>query len=181
VVDNYLPTLVGLLEDEGKKAFGASTVFLAAVEFVLAEADGVVLAERVDFKLGEGEGAHAGLGRVVVVVLLDEAAEAAGELAGDEDGVGGVFVSEGESVDIAAVPGGLLGEEDLDDAELPRGGHVQIRGGVLSVDDQVGAAESERKKQMREAAGKAARCSAVHGDPLGEVIWRCGWRGDAVC
>ena len=133
MVDYDFPAFVGFFEDEGEEAFGVAAFFFASVEFVLAEADGVVFAEGVDFQLGEGEIAHGGFVGVVVVVLLDESGVTAGELAGDEDGVGGVFIAEGEAVDVAAIPGGLLGEEDFDYAELLRGGGVEVGGGVLGV------------------------------------------------
>ncbi len=50
---------------------------------------------------------------------------------GHEEDVGGVLEGLGEAVDVAAVPGGFLGEQDLDDVEFGSGGGVQVGGGVL--------------------------------------------------
>ena len=131
VVDYDLPALVGFFEDEGEDSFYVAAVLFAAVELVFADADGEFFVEAVDFEIGEGEGTHGGFVGVVVLVLFDEAFVSAGDLVGDEEGVGGVFVGLGEAVDVAAVPGGLLGEQDLDDVELYAGGGVEVGGGVL--------------------------------------------------
>ena len=133
MVDDDLPALVGFFEDEREETFYVAAVLFAAVELILADADGEFFVEAVDFEVSEGEGAHGGFIGVVVLVLFDEAGVAAVDLAGDEEGVGGVFVGLGKGVYVAAVPGGLLGEEDFDDVELYAGGGVEVRGGVLRV------------------------------------------------
>src|ERR1700681_829061 len=122
VVDDDLPALVGLFEDQGEEALGVAAVFFGAFKLVLTDAYGEVFVERVDLKLGEGEGPHRGLGGVVATILLDESGVSTGDLVGEKDGVGRVFVGFGEGVDVAAVPRSLLGEGDLDDVEFLLGG-----------------------------------------------------------
>ena len=133
VVDDNLPALVGFFEDEGEEAFRVAAIFFAAVELIFADADGELFVESVDLELREGEGAHGGLAGVVVAVLFDEAGEAVVDVVGEEDGVGRVLVGVGEGLDVAAIPGGLLCDEDFDDVELLAGGGVEVRGGVLRV------------------------------------------------
>ena len=87
VVDDDLPAVVGVFKDEGEEAFGDAAVFLAALEMVFADDDGEVLIERMDLEVGVGEGAHRGLVGVVVLVLVEQAGKAAGDLVGDDEGV----------------------------------------------------------------------------------------------
>jgi hypothetical protein len=167
VVDDDLPAFVSFFEDKGEEAFGVAAVFFAAFELIFADADGETVIEGVDFEIGEGEGSHSGFGGVVVAVLLDEAGVAAGDLAGEEDGVGGVFVALGEAFDVAAVPGGLLGEEDFDDAELLRCGGVEGIGS-LGVGEGGAGEHSRAEEQVEEAADELVE---RHGRPR---------RGDGV-
>ncbi len=151
MVDDDLPAFFGFFEDEGEDAVGVTAFFFASFEVVFADADGEFFVEGVDFELGEAEGSHGGFGGVVVVVLVDHAGEASVELAGDEDGVGGVFVALGEAVDVAAVPGGLLLEEDLDDVEFLLGGGVEGLG--LGVEGWGGEAGEEGEDDEVTAKG----------------------------
>ena len=137
VVDDDLPAVVGIFEDEGEEAFGVAAVFFAAFEVVFADNDSEVFVERMDLEVGVVEGAHGGFVGVVVLVLVEQAGEAAGDLVGDEEGVGGVFVAAGEAGEVALVPGVLLGDQDLDDVEfLARGGVERVR--LLCVEERRG-------------------------------------------
>jgi hypothetical protein len=151
VVDDDLPALVGFFEDEGEDAVGVAAFFFVAVEVVFADDYGEPFVEGVDLELGEAEGAHCGSGGVVVAVLLEHAVDAAEDLAGDEEGVGGVFVALDEGFEVATVPGGLLGEEDLDDVELLLGGGLEL--GVLRVGDEGQKEDGEEGKSGSAEAG----------------------------
>lgn len=125
VVDDDAPAFGSFFHDEGEDAIGVAAGFFGAFEVVFAEGDGEVLVERMDFEVGEGEGAHGGAVGVIAVVAVKEAGEAAVDLAREEEGVGRVFVGLGEGVEITGVPGALLGEEDLDAAEFDGAGGVE--------------------------------------------------------
>jgi hypothetical protein len=149
VVNDDLPALVGLFEDQGEEAFGVASVFFAAIEMIFADDYGEALVERMGFELGEAEGSHRGPVGVVAAVGVEHALEAAVDYASDEDGVGGVFVGLGEGVKIASVPGGFLGQEDLDDVELCLGNWLELV--VLSV---CAAGCSERKQKSESEDGE---------------------------
>ena len=126
MVDDDLPSLIGLFEDEGEDAVGVTTVFFAAVEMVLADDYGEILVEWVDFEFGETEIAHCGSAWVVVTVLIEHAVDAAKDLVGDEEGVRGVFVALNEGLEVAFIPCGFLRHKDLDDVELLLGGGLEL-------------------------------------------------------
>ena len=84
VVDDDLPAVIGVFEDQGEEAFGDAAVFLAAVEVVFADDDCEVLVEGMDLEVGVAQGAHRGSVGVVVLVLVDEAGESTEDLVGDE-------------------------------------------------------------------------------------------------
>ena len=148
VIEDDLPAGCGLFEDEGEDALRVSAIFVTAVEVESADAEGEVVAERVHREIGEGEGSHAFLGGVVVVVGGEHAVVATLDLGVDEEGVGRVFVALGEGVEVALVPGGLLAEEDLDDVELELRGGREV--GCLGVEDG-----SEGKKQEEDESSRA--------------------------
>ena len=147
MVEDDLPAVVGVFEDEGEEAFGVAAVFFAALEAVFADDDGEVFVERVDLEVGVGEGAHGGFARVVVFVLVEQAGEAAEDLVSDEEGVGRVLVSLGEAGEVALVPGVLLRKKDLDDVELLPGGGVEGVG-LLRED-------KSRRQEGEDESGKA--------------------------
>jgi len=118
VIDDDLPAVVGIFEDEGEETFGAATVFFAAFQVVLADDDGEVFIERMDLEVGVRESAHSGFIGVVVFVLVEQAGEAAEDLVGDKERVRRVFISLGETSQIAFIPGVLLGDKNLDDVEF---------------------------------------------------------------
>ena len=113
MVDDDLPAVVGIFEDEGEESFGVAAVFLAAFEVVFADDDGEVFVEGMDLKVGVGERAHGGSVGVVAFVLVEQAGEAAEDLVGDKEGVGRVFEAAGEGGEVALVPGVLLGDRTL--------------------------------------------------------------------
>jgi len=125
----------------------------------------------MNLEVGEAESAHGGSGRVVALVLVEQAGEATEYLVSDEEGIGRVFESADVAGEVAFVPGVFLGEEDLDDVELlARGGVERVR--LLSGEDgwcDEGEAES------CEAKSETTR----HKGSLGES--RFGWRyGDEL-
>ena len=87
VVEDNLPALVGLFEDEREVAFGGTAVFLASIETIFSDAGGEVFAEGMDLEVGEAESAHGGFGGIVAAVLSEQACEPVVDCAGDEDGV----------------------------------------------------------------------------------------------
>ena len=125
MVDDDLPAVVRIFEDEGEEAFNVAAVLFAALEMVFADDDGKVFVERMNLEVGVGKGAHRGFARVIVLVLIEQAGEAAEDLVGDEEGVGRVLEAAGEGGEVALVPGVLLGDEDLDDVELLAGRGVE--------------------------------------------------------
>jgi len=152
VIDDDLPAIVCVLEDEGEEAFCIAAIFFASFEAVFSRDDGEVLVERVDLEVGEGEGAHGGSAGIVALVLVEQAGESAEDLVGDEEGVGRVFESADVSGEVAFVPGVLLGEEDLDDVQLlARGSVERVRllrgeeGGEEQSDAESGETERETK------------------------------------
>ena len=146
MIDDDFPAVVCVLEDEGEEAFGVAALFFAAFEAVFSGDDGEVLVERMDFEVGEAESSHGGFVGVVVLVLVEQAGEAAEDLVGDEEGVGRVFEAVDVAGEVAFVPGVLLGEEDLDDVEL------LARGGV----ERVGCCASRRAAGRKRARLRAA-------------------------
>jgi hypothetical protein len=160
VIDDDLPSVVGVLEDEGEETFDVASVFFASFNVVFADDDGEVFIERVNFKVGVGEGAHGCFAGVVVFVLLDEASEAAKDLMGDEEGIGRVFESTGECDEVSFVPGVLLSDEDLDDVEFLAGGGVEWVGRLLRVNGRCHKGEEE--------SGEAEGGTKGHGDLGGE-------------
>ena len=133
VVDDDLPSVVGVLEDERKEAVGIAAILLVAVKVIPPDDHGEVLVERVDLEVGVGEGAHGAPVGIVMLVLIDKAGESAKDLMSDKEGVGRVLVAAGEGGEVALVPGVLLGDKDLNDAELLLGSGVErvwfLRGG----------------------------------------------------
>src|SRR5207302_9043369 len=98
--------------------FSVSALFFASFQAIFPGNNGEVFVERMNFEVGEGEGAHGGPGGVVALVLVEQAGEATEDLMGDEEGVGRVFESVDVAGEVAFVPGVFLREEDLDDVEL---------------------------------------------------------------
>ena len=131
MVDDNLPSVIGVFKDEGKEAFGGAAVFLAAVEVVSADDDREVLIERMDLEIGVAERAHRGSIGIVVLVLVDEAGESTEDLVRDEQSVRRVLVPAREAGKIPLVPGILLGEENLNNVELLTRGGVERVGGLL--------------------------------------------------
>jgi hypothetical protein len=166
VVDDDLPAVGRFFEDQGEDASCIAAIFFASFEVIFAYADGEVFVEGVDLKLGEGEGAHGGAVGVVAFVLVYEASIAAGDLVGDEEGVGRVFVAADEGGDVAAVPGCLLREKDLDDVEFLAGGGVErlrcLRG------------EGDGYEEGEEDGSKAKGGTQCHGEPRrgSSLDWR---------
>jgi len=168
VIDDDLPAVVGVLEDEREEAFGVAAISFAPFQAVFSRDDGEVFVERMDFEVGEGEGPHGGSVGVVVLVFVEQAGEAAEDLVGDEEGVGRVFESADVAGEVAFVPGVLLGEEDLDDVEL------LARGGVEGVGLLRG--EEDGEKQHKAESCEAERETKRHRRSQGEswLIWRYG-------
>ncbi len=164
MVDDDLPALVGLFEDEAEEAVGWAAIFLAAFEVVFADADGESLVEGVDFELGEGERAHGGLAGIVVLVLFEQAGEAAVDAAADEERIGRILVDLGEGLDVAAVPGRLLLEEDLDDVELLPAGGVEL----LFLLRCGSCAENGGRKEDQAESGSGETGSKLHRRPRRE-------------
>ena len=92
---------------------------------VFAESHGEVFVERMDFEVGEGEGAHGCAVGVVLVVAVDEASVAPVDVMREKQRVRRVLVCLGKLVEIAFVPGALLCKQNLDAAEFSRAGSVQ--------------------------------------------------------
>ena len=130
MIEDDLPAVVGVFDDEGEEAFDVAAVFPTALEVVFAEDDGEVLVERVDLEVGVGESAHGGLGGVVTLVFIEQTSEAAEDLVGDEERVGRVFEAAREGGEISLVPGVLLGDENFDDVQLLAAGGME-RVGLL--------------------------------------------------
>ena len=118
MIDDDLPAVVCVFEDEREEAFCIAALFFAAFEAIFSGDDGEVLVERMDLEVGEAESAHGGSGGVVALVLVEQAGEAAEDLVGDEEGVGRIFEAVDVTGEVAFVPGVFLGEEDLDDVEF---------------------------------------------------------------
>ena len=157
MVDDDLPALIGLLEDEGKDAVGVAAIFFAAVQVVFADDYGEILVERMDLELGEAESAHGRSAGVVVAILVEHPIYAAEHLVGDEEGARGVFVALDEGLKVAFIPCVLLGHENLDDIELLLGCDLELIALRLGRD---GYGEEER-----ENCGVATR-AAWHGGHL---------------
>ena len=168
MIDDDLPAVVGVFEDEGEEAIGVSAVFLASFDAIFSGDDGEVLIERMDLEVGEGEGSHGGSVGVVVLVLVEQAGEAAEDLMGDEESIGRVFESVDVAGEVAFVPGVLLREEDLDDVEL------LARGGVKRVGLLRG--EEYGEKQSDAESGETDREAKGHKGSRGEswFVWRYG-------
>jgi hypothetical protein len=81
---------------------------------------------------------------------------------GDDEGVGRVLETAGEGGEVPFVPGVLLGDEDLDDAEL------LARGGMERIGSLRGK-ESRREKAEAES-GEAERETKGHSDLKGGLI-----------
>ena len=139
-----------LFEDFDEGAVAVAAELLGAGEGVFAGGESEGVAEGADFYLGLLEGAEGvAVGEAGVEAGADggEAAEGRAE---DGLGVGGVF-EEGEvGVEVAFVPGGFLGEEDLGDVELEAGGGEELVGG-LSVSGQRGE-EGESQEEFAHGA-----------------------------
>jgi hypothetical protein len=168
VVNDDLPAVVGVFEDQREEAFGVAAVFFAAFKMVFADDDGEVFVKRMDLEVGVGEGAHGGFGGIVVFVLVEQAGETARDLAGDEDCVGGVLEASGEGREVALVPRILLGDEDLDDVELLAAGGVERVWLLRGKEGWCKEGESE--------SGEAERRTKRHEGSRG----RAGWFGVAV-
>ncbi len=128
--EDDLPAGGGFFEDVDEGAVGVAAGFFGAGEAVGAGGDGEGVAEGADFDLGLLEGSHGvAVGEAGVEAGADggEAAEGCAE---DGLGVGGVFVEGEIGVEVGAVPGGFLGEEDLGDVELEAGGGEELVGGL---------------------------------------------------
>ncbi len=151
MVDDDLPAVVCVFEDEREKAFCVAAILLAALDVVFAQDNGKVLVERMNLEVGVGEGSHGCFGGVVVLVLVDHAREAAEDLVSDEEGIGRVFESAGEGDEVTFIPGVFLGDQDLDDVEFLTGGGVKrVRflrgeeGGVMTVRRRAARRRKER-------------------------------------
>jgi hypothetical protein len=126
--EDDLPAGEGLFEDFYEGAVAVAARLFGAGELVFAGGEGEVVAHGADFYLGLLEGAHGvGVGEAGVETGADggEAAEGSAE---DGLGVGGVFEVGEVGVEVAAVPGGFLSEEDLGDVELEAGGGEELVG-----------------------------------------------------
>ena len=115
VVADDLPAGGSVFKDEEEVAVGVAAAGGGAFEVEAAGGGGEVVVERLDFELGEGEGAHFLLGGVGGFVVGEHLGVAAGDAGADEEDVGGVFVAGGEGVEVAAVPVGGGVVEDGED------------------------------------------------------------------
>lgn len=125
MVDDDLPSVVGVLEDQGEKAFGTAAVFFCTFEAVFAEDDCEVFVEGMDLEVGVGEGSHGGSARIITLVLFDKTGKATEDLMGDKESVRRVFEALYKSCEVAVVPCVFLSDEDLDDVEFLPGGGMQ--------------------------------------------------------
>jgi hypothetical protein len=166
VIDDDLPAVVGVLEDEREEAICIAAIFFAPFEAIFSGDDGEVLVEGMDLQIGEGERPHGGSAGVVTLVLVEQAGVAAEDLASDEECVGRVFESADVADEIAFIPGVLLGQEDLDDIKL------LARGGVERV--WLLRGEEGGEKQSDAESGETDREAKGHEGSRGEsrFVWR---------
>jgi len=125
VVDDDLPAVVSIFEDEREQTFGVATIFFAAFKMVFANDDGEVFVERMDLEIAVSEGAHGCFVGIVVFVFVEQPGKTTGDLMRDEEGVGRVFIAAGKGREVAIVPGVLLRDEDFDDVQLLARGRVK--------------------------------------------------------
>ena len=121
-----MPAGGGFFEDGGEAAGGVAAAFAGAGEVVFAGGEGEGFAEGADFDvflLEVAEGVAVG---EVGAEGGTDGGEAADGAAEDGLGVGRVFIEGEVGVEVAAVPGGLLGEEGLGDVELKAGGGEEL-------------------------------------------------------
>ena len=145
MVEDDFPALGSFLHNKGEDAFGVAAGLLVAFEVVFADDDGESFVQRVDLEVGEGKRAHGGPIRVVALVALDEAAEAAADIAREEQDVGRVFVGFDEGGEVALVPGSFLREQSFDAAELDRAGGVELW--ILAGDGECRAHRGKQEKK----------------------------------
>ena len=115
VVEDDFPAGGFFFEDEGEDAGGIASTSGGAGEVEAAGDDGVIGAEHADVEAGEVKVAHGGRRWVGALVAGEEHGVSMLDGLADEGGAGRVSVAMHEGGDVAAVPGGYLGGEDVAD------------------------------------------------------------------